>query len=81
MNMTDFKVSAKACDTRACGFKCQAVCPTGVFLAAPRKKLADYGIEPEYLISPRFTYFCNGCMECVTICPEHAITIKGHKTT
>jgi ferredoxin len=48
-----------------------------VFLAAPKKKLKDHGIEPDYRIVPRFAYFCNGCMECVTGCPRAAIKVRG----
>jgi len=75
--MARYKVSVKACDAESCGYRCQTLCPTGVFLAAPKKKLDDHGSRPDYRISPRFAYFCNGCMECVTCCPEKAVTVKG----
>lgn len=77
--MAGFKVKVGACDAKGCGFRCQELCPTGVFLAAPRKKLKDLSIEPDYRIVPRFAYFCNGCMDCVTGCPEAAIKVRGRQ--
>ncbi len=72
-----YRIDVGACDPESCGYLCQEVCPTGVFLAAPKKKLADHSVQPEYKVVPRFAYFCNGCMDCVEQCPEHAIKVKG----
>ena len=63
---------------------CVRVCPTNVFaMRAPepglsllaRLKVAVHGgkqarVEREDA--------CNGCMACVTACPEHAITVAPH---
>jgi NAD-dependent dihydropyrimidine dehydrogenase PreA subunit len=75
--MAGYKVKVGDCDPKGCGYRCQEICPTGVFLAMPRKKLKDHSIEPDYRIVPRFAYFCNGCMDCVTACPEAAIKVSG----
>ena len=75
--MAGYKISVKACDPKGCGFRCQEICPMGVFLAAPRKKLDDHSIEPDYRIAPRWPFFCNGCMDCVACCPEKAIAVKA----
>lgn len=75
--MAGYKVKVGACDAKGCGYRCQELCPTGVFLAAPKKKLKDHSIEPDYRIVPRFAYFCNGCMDCVTGCPGAAIKVSG----
>jgi len=73
--MAGYKVKVGACNAKGCGFRCQELCPTGVFLATPRKKLKDLSIEPDYRIVARFAYSCNGCMDCVTGCPEAAIKV------
>lgn len=75
--MPGYKVTVGACDPAACGHRCQELCPRGVFLAAPRKKLADFGVKPEYRITPRFAWFCNGCMDCVAGCPRGVIEVRG----
>ncbi len=74
--MAGFRVSVGHCKPEECGFRCQEACPTGVFLAVPVKKLDDPGEKPDYRIAPRFSYFCNGCKDCVTACPENVIVIR-----
>ncbi len=74
--MLRWRVSVGNCDAEKCGFRCQEACPTGVFLSVPVKKLDDPGVEPIYRIAPRFSYFCNGCKECITVCPENAIVVR-----
>jgi ferredoxin len=75
--MAEYRIKVGTCDAKGCGYRCQELCPTGVFLAVPKKKLKDRGIEPDYRIVARFAHFCNGCMECVTGCPEAAIQVSG----
>ncbi len=74
--MAVFSVSVGRCKAEECGFRCQEACPTGVFLAVPAKKLADPSRKPDYRIVPRFSYFCSGCRDCVTACPENAIILR-----
>ncbi len=64
------------CQPEECGFRCQEACPTGVFLTVPVKKLDDPSVKPDYRIAPRFTYYCNGCKDCVEVCPEKVILVR-----
>ena len=55
--------------------KCVQVCPAKIFVLKPiiEKKNA-YAKEVE--IKALFKDMCNGCMECVEICPEQCISVE-----
>ncbi|MFX1365255.1 MAG: 4Fe-4S binding protein [Promethearchaeota archaeon] len=76
------KIKTKNCkDPNSC-LKCLEVCIPGVFLRVPKKKFkTDFESqvkinEINHRISVRFIDSCTLCMNCVSICPENAITIK-----
>ena len=56
--------------------KCIEVCPAKIFVLKPMgtKKLSDYAEKWE--IRAVFKEMCNGCLECVRVCPEQAIHIE-----
>lgn len=81
MIMADYRIKVRDCDAEACGYRCQEVCPQGVFLAVPReRKMSRHASNPRYRIVPRFAYFCDGCGECIPACPQDAIRVSSRKS-
>ena len=79
--MADYRIKVKDCAAEQCGYRCQEVCPQGVFLAVPRdRKMEKHAADPRYRIVPRFAYFCDGCGECIPVCQPEAIRIISRKT-
>ncbi|RJP26836.1 MAG: hypothetical protein C4536_15035 [Actinobacteria bacterium] len=79
--MAAYGIKVGACNAGACGFRCQEVCPQGVFLAVPKERnRARHAADPHYRIVPRFAYFCDGCGECLPVCAQNAIRITSRKT-
>ena len=78
--MAAYRIKVADCDAEACGYRCQEVCPQGVFLAVPRKKnRARHSADPRYRIVPRFAYFCDGCGECLSACGRKAIRVTSRE--
>ena len=68
------KIDNNKCKNPDKCIKCVLVCPAKVFALKPkREKESPYtkGVE----IKAVFKDTCNGCMECVEICPEKCISI------
>ncbi len=66
------------CDGEDCGFRCQEICPRGVFLAVPRHRdRSRHAARPRYRIVPRFQELCDGCGECVKACPRGGIRVSA----
>jgi len=72
-------------DHRRCEGKkdCLRVCPTQVFRLGPTEpslpwllklKVAAHGGKQAFAVNAAA---CTACMECVTACPEHAITVTA----
>lgn len=81
MIMDKYRIKVGDCDAEDCGYRCQEVCPQGVFLAVPREKNHEkHSANPRYSIVPRFAYFCDGCGECVPACSQKAIRVTSRKT-
>ncbi len=75
--MAEYKIKVKkSCDAESCGFRCQEACPRGVFLAVPAERHKEkQSIYPRHRITPRFSYFCDGCGICIPICPSQRIKV------
>jgi NAD-dependent dihydropyrimidine dehydrogenase PreA subunit len=75
--MANFAVKVGKCDADACGFRCLEVCPRGVFLAVPGEKHRErQSVYPRHRVVPRFSYFCDGCGDCLPVCPHQLIVVK-----
>jgi formate hydrogenlyase subunit 6/NADH:ubiquinone oxidoreductase subunit I len=73
-----FRIVVQECDASACGYRCLHACPLGVFLAVPLSS-HNRGLpkKPDrYVITPRFSRYCNACGLCVEVCPERAISLQ-----
>jgi 4Fe-4S ferredoxin len=78
-------VAHVAIDHRKCEGKkdCLRVCPTQVFRLGPTEpslpwylklKVAAHGGKQAFVVNEPA---CTACMECVKVCPEHAITVTA----
>jgi NADH-quinone oxidoreductase subunit I len=81
MKKTKITIDYKKCsfagkvDPRQCR-KCLHVCDTAVFLMHPTLDEHKDPYNPErWLITPVWPSMCTGCMKCINICPEKAITV------
>lgn len=68
-------------DTQACGDPldcrlCLDRCPEKVFATYPRRRREPGVKAGDYVIFPMFASQCTGCMECVTFCPQQAISVR-----
>jgi NADH-quinone oxidoreductase subunit I len=58
--------------------KCLQVCPQAVFAVAPTKVDRFKETDPEYYeVEAVFRDKCVICMDCVKICPTHALKVKA----
>ncbi|MGV9102804.1 MAG: ATP-binding protein [Promethearchaeia archaeon] len=63
-------------DPRECR-KCLRICDPAVFLMHPTLEEHPDPYNPErWKITPVWPSLCMGCMKCVEVCPENAITVK-----
>ena len=62
--------------------KCLQICPQCVFKfhATGIKKFEKIPLE-NWKLHVSFPDLCAGCMECVKICPEHALKVRPVKET
>lgn len=70
------KIEKNKCKNPDKCMKCVKTCPANIFVLKPMrtKKRRDYAKKWE--IKALFKDMCNGCMECIEICPEQCIRVE-----
>lgn len=64
-----FKTEVQPTRCKACG-SCREVCPAGVFDRAGELNTSGYA----YMVA-RHSEQCVGCLRCLVVCPDFAITV------
>ena len=69
------RINSQACrDPLDCRV-CLENCPERVFGTYPRQRRVPGVRAGDWVIFPMFISQCTGCMECVNLCPETAISV------
>jgi len=69
------KIDNHKCKNPDACVKCVLVCPAKVLVLKPkREKEGLYTKRME--IKALFKDMCDGCMDCVEVCPEHCINVE-----
>ena len=75
----EIKIASKKCTTPFDCKGCLEACPQSVFFVQAIKVEKGRETDPRepgtYKLNPMFRDKCTGCMACIDICPEDAITI------
>ena len=76
MNLPDISIERGKCATPILCRKCLILCPTVVFSLKNEKTEKFKETSPEnFSLYAKYRASCTGCMECVKVCPQGAITI------
>jgi len=71
------KIDYSLCSDPTDCLACIRACPLGVLFKAPINDPKDPGTPPKgYKIVPLYDKICNGCGECVKVCPKNAIKLS-----
>lgn len=65
-----FLVTINALACKGCGY-CQALCPKNVYEFGKEMNAAGYAV-----MTPARPDQCIGCLTCVMVCPDFAITVE-----
>ncbi|MFC1919878.1 ATP-binding protein [Chloroflexota bacterium] len=70
------RIDAQACGNPLDCRLCLERCPEKVFATYPRRQREPGVPAEDYVIFPMFTSLCTGCVECVSFCPQQAISVR-----
>ncbi len=70
------RVQVQPCSQARNCRKCLEVCPAQVFVIAPQTGRSTGVPAGDWRIYPGLPSRCTGCVDCVSACPEVAITIS-----
>ncbi|MDI6784314.1 MAG: 4Fe-4S dicluster domain-containing protein [bacterium] len=72
---TNIKINSELCGNPLDCRLCLDRCPEKVFGTYPRKRRKPGVKADDWTIFPLFSSQCTKCMECISFCPKHAISV------